>query len=97
MADVIYMKPSQKNSHQIQLTTTNIGDIHQSKVTFSPGVTILTGQNATNRTSFPQAITAALGSDQATLKGDAEEGSVELTIVPRVIIPSLGSVTILYM
>ncbi len=71
---------SQQDQHQIELSAMNIGGIDQSDVRFSPGVTILTGRNATNRTSFLQAIMAALGSDQATLKGDADKGSVELTI-----------------
>jgi len=42
----------------------------------TPGVTVLAGQNATNRTSFLQAIMAAMGSDRVTLKGSAEEGRV---------------------
>jgi chromosome segregation ATPase len=71
---------SQQDGHQIELNATNIGGIDHTDVRFSPGVTVLTGRNATNRTSFLQAIMAALGSDQATLKGDADGGSVELTI-----------------
>jgi predicted nucleic acid-binding Zn-ribbon protein len=45
-----------------------------------PGVIALTGRNATNRTSLLQAVMAALGSDTVSLKGDADEGHVELTI-----------------
>jgi DNA repair exonuclease SbcCD ATPase subunit len=71
---------SQQDRHHIELSATNIGGIDHTDVKFSPGVTVLTGRNATNRTSFLQAIMAALGSDQATLKGDADDGSVELTI-----------------
>lgn len=74
------MEISEQNQHQIELSAMNIGGIDQTDVRFSPGITILTGRNATNRTSFLQAIMAALGSDQATLKGDADNGSVELTI-----------------
>lgn len=62
------------------LQVTNIGGIDQTTVDIPPGVTILSGRNATNRTSLLQAIMAATGSDQATLKGDAEEGRVELEI-----------------
>jgi chromosome segregation ATPase len=58
----------------------NIGGIEETTVTFSPGVTVLVGRNATNRTSFLQAIMAALGSDNVTIKGDADEAAVELTI-----------------
>ncbi len=63
----------------IDLTAKNIGGIDETAVTLHPGVNVLTGRNATNRTSFLQAIMAALGSDQSSLKGDANEGDVELT------------------
>jgi DNA repair exonuclease SbcCD ATPase subunit len=49
-------------------------------VDVSPGVTVLTGRNATNRTSFLQGIMAAMGSSDVSLKGDADEGSVEFSI-----------------
>ncbi|WP_254838450.1 archaea-specific SMC-related protein [Natronomonas marina] len=62
------------------LNAENIGGIDETSVQFTPGVTILTGENATNRTSLLQTIMAALGSDEVTMKGDAEEASVELEI-----------------
>ncbi|WP_435157573.1 archaea-specific SMC-related protein [Haladaptatus sp. DFWS20] len=74
------MESKQWNRTSVELSANNIGGINQTTVTFSPGVTVLTGRNATNRTSFLQAIMAALGSDRASLKGDADEGSVELNI-----------------
>jgi len=58
----------------------NIGGIDATELTLEPGVTVLSGENATNRTSFLQAIMAATGSTRATLKGDAEEGYVRLRI-----------------
>ncbi|AGN01231.1 hypothetical protein L593_06420 [Salinarchaeum sp. Harcht-Bsk1] len=58
----------------------NIGGIEESHLRFAPGITILSGRNATNRTSFLQAIMAALGSDRASLKADAEAGTVSLTV-----------------
>ncbi|AUV84576.1 chromosome segregation protein SMC (plasmid) [Salinigranum rubrum] len=58
----------------------NIGGIDEASVEIEPGLTVLTGRNATNRTSFLQAIIAATGSKNASLKGDAESGTVELTI-----------------
>ncbi|WP_436927471.1 archaea-specific SMC-related protein [Halosimplex amylolyticum] len=64
----------------VQLDVENIGGITETTVKFTPGVTILTGRNATNRTSLIQALMAALGSDQVSLKGDAAEGRVELTV-----------------
>ncbi|AFK21280.1 chromosome segregation protein SMC (plasmid) [Haloferax mediterranei ATCC 33500] len=57
----------------------NIGGIEDTSVEFEPGITILVGRNATNRTSFLQALMAALGSDTASLKADADEGEVSLT------------------
>jgi len=58
----------------------NIGGIEETEVEFSPGVTVLSGRNTTNRTSFLQAVMAALGSDDVAVKGDAEEARVELTL-----------------
>jgi len=58
----------------------NIGGIDETTLELPPGVTVLTGRNATNRTSFLQAIMAAMGSDNVTLKGDADEGHVELNL-----------------
>jgi chromosome segregation ATPase len=58
----------------------NIGGIDHSTATLEPGVAVLTGKNATNRTSLLQAIMAACGSEAATLKADADEGRVELTM-----------------
>ena len=49
-------------------------------MTFEGGVTVLSGRNATNRTSLLRAIMAALGSDDVSLKGDVDAGSVELEL-----------------
>ncbi|PHQ46758.1 chromosome segregation protein SMC [Halorubrum sp. C3] len=64
----------------IQVDIENIGGIDEASVTLSGGVSILTGRNATNRTSFLQALMAGLGSRQSSLKGDAEEGAVTLEL-----------------
>ncbi|WP_246989684.1 archaea-specific SMC-related protein [Halorientalis marina] len=58
----------------------NIGGISETEVEIPPGVTVLTGRNATNRTSFLRAIMTAVGSNDVSLKGDADEGEVELTL-----------------
>ena len=63
-----------------QLTVRNIGGIDASSVEFTPGVTVLAGENATNRTSLLQAIMAALGSDDVSIKGDADAATVEISI-----------------
>ena len=64
----------------IRLTVENIGGIDHTNATFSPGVTVLAGRNATNRTSLLRALMAALGSEHVSLKSDTDEGHVELEI-----------------
>ncbi|KOX93452.1 chromosome segregation protein SMC [Haloarcula rubripromontorii] len=72
--------PESKQGYSVaHFEVTNIGGIDETAVDIPPGVTVLTGKNATNRTSFLQSIMAAMGSTQATLKGDADEGRVALT------------------
>jgi chromosome segregation ATPase len=70
----------EKKSGAAEFVVENVGGIETTELTLEPGVTVLSGENATNRTSFLQAIMAAMGSTRATLKGDAEEGSVRLSI-----------------
>jgi DNA repair exonuclease SbcCD ATPase subunit len=67
----------------VEISVENIGGIDETNVDFSSGVTVLTGRNATNRTSLLQAVMAGLGSDDVSLKGDADEGYVELTVGER--------------
>ena len=72
------MSTDQLSDRTVRVRARNVGGIDETEVTLPPGVSVLTGRNATNRTSFLQAIMAGLGSDRASLKGDAEEGSVTL-------------------
>ncbi len=65
---------------QATLTAENVGGIDETEVAFEPGITILAGRNATNRTSLLRAVMAALGSDRVSLKADADEGHVELEL-----------------
>ena len=69
-----------QRQERAQFAVENVGGISKTDVEIPPGVTLLTGKNATNRTSFLQAIMAAMGSTQPTLKGDTDEGRVELTL-----------------
>ncbi len=62
------------------LSVSNVGGIESTEVELDPGVTVLEGRNASNRTSLLHAIAAAMGSEQATLKGDADEGAVSLQL-----------------
>ena len=74
------MTTEQKVEQTVQLEVENIGGIEQTEVIFNPGVTILTGRNATNRTSLLQAIMGGLGSERVSLKGDADSGHISLQI-----------------
>ncbi|ELZ61253.1 MULTISPECIES: archaea-specific SMC-related protein [unclassified Haloferax] len=74
------MSSEQVSKSKVHLSVENIGGIDNLSTSFEPGVTVLAGRNATNRTSLLRSIMAAHGSDDVALKGDADEGSVELTI-----------------
>lgn len=74
------MAADQLAESDVRVTVENIGGIREASVTLPPGVSVLTGENATNRTSFLTALMAGLGSDQASLKGDADRGSVTLEV-----------------
>jgi DNA repair exonuclease SbcCD ATPase subunit len=62
------------------LTVENIGGIERTEADIPPGVTVLASPNASNKTSFLRSVMAALGSDQVSIKGDADEGSVSLEL-----------------
>lgn len=74
-----YMSIEQAES-AAELDVQNIGGIDETSVVFEPGVTVLAGRNATNRTSLLQAIMAAVGSDNISVKADARKAHVELTL-----------------
>jgi recombinational DNA repair ATPase RecF len=68
----------QSPPEQASLSVSNIGGIDETHVSFEQGITVLSGRNATNRTSLLQGIMATLGSDQASLKADSKEGQAAL-------------------
>ena len=71
------------SSHQNTTATVdveNIGGIDSATIEFTPGVTVLAGRNATNRTSFLRALMTALGSERVSIKGDADQGTVTLEL-----------------
>lgn len=69
--------------HVVELEVENMGGIDNCSVELQRGVNLLTGRNATNRTSMLRAISGILGGTNATLKSDADEGYVSLTIGDR--------------
>lgn len=73
------MSSPESVTSSITVQAKNIGGIDSTDVLLQPGVNVLTGRNATNRTSFLQTIMAALGSRRSSLKGDADAGHVELS------------------
>jgi DNA repair exonuclease SbcCD ATPase subunit len=78
--DAVAVAMSQQRAEPARLDVERIGGIEETSVELRPGVTALVGRNATNRTSFLQAIMAACGSTAASVKGDAEEGLVTLEL-----------------
>ncbi|MFP9191463.1 archaea-specific SMC-related protein [Natrialbaceae archaeon A-CW1-1] len=60
------------------LEVENVGGIDHTEVEIKPGITVLSGRNATNRTSLLQGFMAALGSERASLKADADAGRAAL-------------------
>jgi uncharacterized coiled-coil DUF342 family protein len=74
------MAIQQEQEIEAGLQVRNIGGINETSVEFSPGVTVLEGRNATNRTSLLRSLIAVLGSDRVTIKGDAEEAHAKLEI-----------------
>jgi DNA repair exonuclease SbcCD ATPase subunit len=74
------MSSIQSAEETAEISVRNVGGIESAQATIEPGITVLAGRNATNRTSLLQAIMAALGSEDVSLKADADEGDVELRV-----------------
>ena len=74
------MATSEQLTDSAHFSVENIGGIDDTEVDIPPGVTVLTGKNATNRTSFLRSIMGAMGSQRVSLKGDADNGRIELTL-----------------
>jgi len=62
----------------VHLAVSNIGGIDEEEFSFVPGVNVVSGRNATNRTSMLRALGSILGGSSGVLKSDADEGSVTL-------------------
>lgn len=62
------------------ISISNIGGINTASIAIQSGVTVLTGRNATNRTSLLRALNGVLGGTAATLKSNAEQGEVTLQL-----------------
>jgi recombinational DNA repair ATPase RecF len=73
------MSQPQTSERLAEIHAENIGGIDETTVWLSSGVTVLAGRNATNRTLLLRAL-MGLGSDGISLKGDANEGRLELAL-----------------
>lgn len=76
------MATQQTTDSELEATIEKIGGIDSLDLTIPPGVTVLAGDNATNRSSALQGIMAALGSNRDTIsvKAGHETGHAEVTI-----------------
>ena len=72
------MAQTEHAEKEATVSVRNVGGIDETTVDLAPGVNVLAGRNATNRTSFLQAIMAGLGSNDVAMKGDADEAEVTL-------------------
>lgn len=62
-----------------KLHVTNVGGIHDTTIPIKPGINILSGENATNRTSLLSALNGVLGGTQPTIRTDSKQASIQLT------------------
>ena len=72
------MTEAAQKPRPVRLSVESVGGIDETTVELESGVNVLSGRNATNRTSLLRSIMAVMGSDGASLKSDADEGYVEL-------------------
>lgn len=70
--------PAETGYSPVSLTVENLGGIDTADLTLEPGVSILAGRNATNRTSLLTALGGVLGGTTASLKSDADTGYIEM-------------------
>lgn len=62
-----------------ELAVRNVGGIDELKTTFGDGVTLLSGPNASNKTSLLHALTFVLGSDDVPLRSGTTRAEVTLS------------------
>lgn len=62
----------------LQLEIENIGGIESESISIDSGVTVLSGENATNRTSLMKALMAALGYDGVPIRSGTDKGKVNI-------------------
>jgi chromosome segregation ATPase len=68
---------------ELSLSVSNVGGIDRFERTFSDPVTIITGSNASNKTSLLQALAFGLGRQTVPIRSGASEARVELEMGDR--------------
>ncbi|GAB3669814.1 archaea-specific SMC-related protein [Halopiger thermotolerans] len=63
---------------ELHVTVQNVGGITDGELTLSPGVTLLSGENASNKSSFLRGLAGVLGGPTPPIKSDADRGRVTL-------------------
>lgn len=63
---------------ELHATVQDVGGITDGELTLSPGVTLLSGENASNKSSFLRGLAAVLGGPTPPVKSDADHGRVTL-------------------
>ncbi|MBX0324434.1 AAA family ATPase [Halomicroarcula sp. F13] len=63
-----------------ELRVENIGGIEDAELTITEGVTLLSGRNASNKSSLLRSLAGVLGGPLPPLKSDAEVGRVSMTL-----------------
>mgnify|MGYP006273501827 CR=1 FL=1 len=67
----------EQSANGITLDIKNVGGIERQEISIDPGLTVLSGENATNRTSLLKAIMALAGSDDVPIRSGTEHGFVK--------------------
>ena len=65
-------------AHEWRLDVRNVGGIDRASVTLDPGVTVVAGANATNKSSLLGSLGGVLGGPHPPLRGGCDDGAVTL-------------------
>ncbi|WP_338737811.1 archaea-specific SMC-related protein [Haloplanus salilacus] len=65
---------------RMRLDVLNVGGIEHASVSFEPGVTMVVGENASNKSSLLGGLGGVLGGSPPSLRGGADSGSVTLDV-----------------
>jgi predicted nucleic acid-binding Zn-ribbon protein len=76
--------PDHADRHpDLRVSVENVGGIDELECRLGPGVNVVTGENASNKTSLLQAIAFGLGHPEVPVRSGADEARVELAVGER--------------